>query len=119
MCKETKRIIYGFLLAIGLAVCLFCVSCPFYDPGSSYGEKDRLSKDNINQFIVKAEGWERIVQDPTQFQLSNDYTFSHNNTLTLGDTAKYVFAVCNRSYGTFPAIDGSTLLRLLCLYNTC
>jgi phosphate transport system substrate-binding protein len=116
--KETKRMINGFLVAIGLVACVFCVSCPPsddpnpspYNPNPSpYNEKDRLSIDSINQLIVKTEGWTQIVQNPALFQLSNEYTFSYNHTLNLGNT-QYVFAVHNRSYGTFPAIDGSTVL---------
>jgi phosphate transport system substrate-binding protein len=103
------------LAAICLVAGVFCVSCPPPEnPGESpYPEEDRLSKDSINQLIVKADDWTQVVQNTGAFQLSNDYTFTHNVTTTLGShsgNTTHIFAVNNRSYGTFPAIDGSTVL---------
>jgi phosphate transport system substrate-binding protein len=102
------------LAAIGLAAGVFCVSCPPPENrGISPYDEDRLSTDSINQLIVRPANWERIVQNPAPFQLSNEYTFTHNSTVNFGSSSgntKYIFAVNNRSYGTFPAIDGSTVL---------
>jgi phosphate transport system substrate-binding protein len=116
MSKETKHIINGALIAIGLAVGILCVSCPTHsflydkpdDPGPSpYDEKDRLSRDNINQPIVRPAGWKRIVQNTESFQLSKQYTYTRNWVGVGGTPFILNF---DGSYGTFPAIDGSTVL---------
>jgi phosphate transport system substrate-binding protein len=56
---------------------------------------------NINQLIVKGPDWKQIVQDKTQFVLGDP------------DPEPYEWSAYNRlyrqSYGTFPAIDGSTV----------
>ena len=61
---------------------------------------DPLVYGNINQFIVKDPDWKQIVNDKTQFVLGE------------ADSKPYETVWCIRykqSYGTFPAIDGSTV----------
>jgi len=115
MCKETKHTINSALTVIVIAIGVLFVSCPIYnDPGPSpYDEEDRLSRDSINQLIERPAGWKRVVANIDSFQLSKNYTFINNSVgtaLSPSGNIKYVTAVYNRSYGTFPAIDGSTVL---------
>ena len=72
------------------------------------GIPDPLANDNINQFVVKGADWKQIVRDKTQFVLgeadSEPYeTYLHPPYHT-HKTSRY-----KQSYGTFPAIDGSTV----------
>jgi phosphate transport system substrate-binding protein len=55
---------------------------------------------NINQFIVKGPDWKQIVKDKTQFVLGEAEPYWE-----WGGHPFY-----KQSYGTFPAIDGSTVL---------
>ena len=62
---------------------------------------------NINQFVVKGTDWRQIVKDKTQFVLgeadSEPYETYKNEYY--GPT----YIRYKQSYGTFPAIDGSTV----------
>jgi phosphate transport system substrate-binding protein len=55
---------------------------------------------NINQLVVKDDNWKQIVGDKTQFALGEIKFESESE-----DFINYT-----QSYGTFPAIDGSTVL---------
>jgi phosphate transport system substrate-binding protein len=67
---------------------------------------DPLAYDNINQFIVKGAGWKQIVKDKTQFVLGKADSEPYQ---TYG-SGNYTHNQYKQSYGTFPAIDGSTVL---------
>jgi len=60
--------------------------------------------DNINQFIVKGSDWKQIVKDKTQFVLGK--VDSEPYEMRQGS---YTYISYKQSYGTFPAIDGSTV----------
>ena len=113
-----KKIVFSLLFICALLV--FGVSCPLYihynpkpypypepDP-SPYDEEDRLSSwDSINQIITKPDNWQRLVNDIDLFQLGDtvfkevwDYEYPYPSEYSYYDS----------SYGTFPAIDGSTVL---------
>ena len=83
---------------------IFCVSCPDDYPESPYPEEDRLSSwDHINQIIKRPGNWQRLVVDKELFQLGESafsHVLSYNRDIS----------IYNGSYGTFPAIDGSTVL---------
>jgi len=105
------------LLFINVLI-IFSISCygPEPDPDESpYKEEDRLTSwDHINQLIVRPDNWQRIASNTNLFQLG-DFTFSHNSSYNgyTEDFSKLVQSESeeyNRSYGTFPAIDGSTVL---------
>ena len=79
------------------------MACPpwSWEKREPEGIPDPLARDNINQFIVKGTDWKQIVQDKTQFELGEiifTYIGSYNTRYT------------DKSYGTFPNIDGSTVL---------
>jgi phosphate transport system substrate-binding protein len=112
----------SFLVLLICVLVFFIISCPgnpyssyYKDPGpkggperdpSEYDERDRLSSwDHINQLITRPDDWVRIVNDISLFQLSNDYKLTYN-----WESSGFVYRYYDRSYGTFPAIDGSTVL---------
>ena len=68
-------------------------------------ERDPLAGDNINQFIVKSPDWKQIVKDKTLFVLG-EADSSPYETIRQGDNTYICY---KQSYGTFPAIDGSTV----------
>ena len=92
------------------ALTLLCATCP-YNPNypdprpSPYDEEDRLSSwDSINQLLSRPSNWQRIVKDKNLFKLG-DSVLSKVQTFD-----KVVRTDYDGSYGTFPAIDGSTVL---------
>ena len=70
---------------------------------------DPLAYSNINQFIVKDPNWKQIAKDNTLFVLgeadSKPYQTIQNGVNGNG----YKYIRYKHSYGTFPAIDGSTV----------
>ena len=62
---------------------------------------------NINQFVVKGPNWKQIVKDKTQFVLGEPESESFETYQQWSWSA--VFVRYKQSYGTFPAIDGSTV----------
>ena len=95
------------------ALAVFCVSCPlFHNPGPSpYNEPDRLSWNNVNLPIIRTDTWQRFATDTGLFQLGDlvgDSRYTHTE-VSFGDL-RYEYRYHNSSYGTFPAIDGSTVL---------
>ncbi|MDR2148554.1 MAG: substrate-binding domain-containing protein [Tannerella sp.] len=70
--------------------------------------RDPLAYDNINQFIVKGQGWKQIVKDKAQFVLGEADSISYSNEPSWSGAA-FTFAHYKHSYGTFPAMDGSTV----------
>jgi len=68
-------------------------------PEGETGIPDPLGYYNINQYIVKGPDWKQIVKDKTQFELGEISEEYRQGT----------FIRYNQSYGTFPAIDGSTV----------
>jgi len=98
-----------------LAICTLLLtgkSCPFnYYPytnpkPSPFPEEDRLSSwDSINQLLERPDDWQRIVENTGMFQLGESSMFDY---FWINSGTKYTYY--NQSYGTFPAIDGSTVL---------
>ena len=63
--------------------------------------------DNINQYVTKRADWKQIVKDKTQFALGNA------ESKPFGVYKQWPWSTAHvryrQSYGTFPAIDGSTV----------
>ena len=113
------------LLTIHICFLLvFCISCTdktetpldklgdFPEPAFFPEPESNTSWDQLNQVIQRPNKWTRIVQNTDLFQLSNESTFSHKHNYRYYEDGYYI-----RSddyyigyYGTFPAIDGSTVL---------
>lgn len=94
-------------LKIILCCCCAVLLTACWPRERGFGIPDPLANDNINQLIRKGPDWKQIVQDKTLFVLgeadSEPYeTYTHPNH------TRYIRY--NHSYGTFPAIDGSTVL---------
>ena len=66
---------------------------------------DPLAYGNINQFIVKGPDWKQIVKDKTQFVLGEADSEPYETT----SQGENIYIRYKQSYGTFPAIDGSTV----------
>jgi ABC-type phosphate transport system, periplasmic component len=62
---------------------------------------------NINQFVVKGPDWKQIVNDKTQFVLGEAESEPYETYKWEYGGPTYIRY--NQSYGTFPAIDGSTV----------
>ena len=62
---------------------------------------------NINQFVVKGQDWKQIVKDKTQFVLGEADAEPYETIQTV--QGGYTYIRYKQSYGTFPAIDGSTV----------
>ena len=92
------KLIKKFLLC---GCVLFSTACGKSDVEEEANIPDPIVWGNINQYIVKGAGWKQIVKDKTQFVLGKP------------DSAPYEVYGSNyiykQSYGTFPAIDGSTV----------
>ena len=69
---------------------------------------DPLANDNINQFVVKGSDWKQIVKDKTQFVLGEADSEPYE-TYLYPPNPIYKYVRYKQSYGTFPAIDGSTV----------
>lgn len=69
---------------------LICLSL-----SAALGENTPASWEAINQPIPRAEGWQR---------------FAAGNAFCLGDITPYSDTISLQSYGTYPAMDGSTAL---------
>jgi len=107
-----------------LSVCamiVFGVSCPIHyfwgnpnpGPPSPWDEEDRLSSwDHINQLVIKPDNWQMIAGNRDLFQLGSSEFYHTYNSSFFDESVLFlgIFTVYNRSYGTFPAIDGSTVL---------
>ena len=63
--------------------------------------------DNLNQYVVKGADWKQIVKNRTQFILGEAETESFDMYQQWPWTPAYMRY--KQSYGTFPAIDGSTV----------
>ena len=63
--------------------------------------------DNLNQYVLKGADWKQIVQDRTQFVLGESESESFDMYQNWAWTE--VHNRYKQSYGTFPAIDGSTV----------
>ena len=108
--KKINQFLWLLLICV---IAILCVSCPNSpartdrpDPGPSpWDEEDRISSwDSINQLLSRPANWQRIVRDRALFQLGEP-TLSNVQTFETIVRSDY-----NGSYGTFPAIDGSTVL---------
>ena len=62
---------------------------------------------NLNQYVAKGADWKQIVKDKTQFVLGEAETESFGMYQELPSYPAYIRY--KQSYGTFPAIDGSTV----------
>ena len=67
------------------------------------GIPDPLVYENMNQFIVKGPDWKQIVKDKTLFVLGEIYETIPGEGWNINQI------YYKQSYGTFPAIDGSTV----------
>ena len=65
------------------------------------------NSDNINQYVMKSADWKQIVKDKTQFALGNAESKPFGVYKQWPWSTAYVRY--KQSYGTFPAIDGSTV----------
>jgi len=65
---------------------------------------DPLVYENINQYIVKGPDWKQIVKDKTLFVLGEADSEPYETI-----QGSYTYIRYKHSYGTFPAIDGSTV----------
>ena len=79
---------------------------------SKESEQDLISQEgdplvNINQFVVKGSDWKQIVKDKTQFVLGETDTEPYETYKWEYGGPTYIRY--KQSYGTFPAIDGSTV----------
>ena len=72
------------------------------EPDPPGGIPDPLG--NINQFVVKGPDWKQIVKDKTQFVLGEADPMPYETS-----QGGYTYIYYRQSYGTFPAIDGSTV----------
>ncbi len=109
----------GFrLLAVIFSFCLLLLltGCP-YVPGSSgntpspYPDPDILgSWGNINQDIKRPANWQRIVESQAEFQLDDALKFMSHNSRMYYEKNSGSVTWYKRDFGTFPAIDGSTVL---------
>ena len=70
---------------------------PEWESNNSWGQ--------LNQVIQRPNNWKRIVKNIDLFQLSDESIFSHTETFGNISNDYYI-----GYYGTFPAIDGSTVL---------
>ena len=92
-----------------LVICscvLILTACgkPESEPEEVIRIPDPLAYGNINQFIVKGPDWKPIVKDKTLFVLGEVYETQ------IGEGWSINRIYYKQSYGTFPAIDGSTVL---------
>jgi len=78
---------------------------PDYPKGTPTPEPKNL--DNLNQYVVKGPDWKQIVQDKTQFALGEAESESFDMYQRWPWSTAFVRY--RQSYGTFPAIDGSTV----------
>jgi phosphate transport system substrate-binding protein len=93
-------------LVLLLSAILMCVSCDKNEPQEEEPKiPDPLVYGNINQFIVKGPDWKQIVKDKTLFVLGEADSEPYQTYVTALHT-QYFY---KQSYGTFPAIDGSTV----------
>jgi len=91
---------------------LMLTVCTKQEPPEEQADPEKLLEiymmvrnyDNINQFIVKGSDWKQIVKNKTQFVLGK--VNSAPNEISQGN---YTYISYKQSYGTFPAIDGSTV----------
>jgi len=99
----TMKLHRSFILCSCALILTACSKEPEPDLILPGGILDPLSG-NINQFVVKGPDWKQIVKDKTQFVLgeadATPYETSRGN---------YTYIRYRHSYGTFPAIDGSTV----------
>ena len=113
----------AILLTIPICILLvFCLSCretteppdyklvDFPEPAFFPEPESNNSWDQLNQVIKKPKNWIRIVKNKDLFQLSDDYTFSHIHSLLQNGHSIRSDDYYIGYYGTFPAIDGSTVL---------
>jgi phosphate transport system substrate-binding protein len=98
--KEMNRLV---LLFSALIVCASCGKNELQEEESNI--PDPLAYGNINQFIVKGQDWKQIVKDKTMFVLGEADSEPYQ-TYTFASQTQYFY---KQSYGTFPAIDGSTV----------
>jgi len=85
---------------------LILTACEKTEPEEELRIPDPLV--NINQFVVKGADWKQIVRDKTQFEL--DEADLEPYEIIRPAYGNYTYEYYKQSYGTFPAIDGSTVL---------
>ena len=102
------KLIRSFLLCGCALIVTACSKESEPDTRLPEGIPDPLA--NINQFIVKGPEWKQFVKDKSQFVLGEadsepfeTYKWEHGGPY---------YTRYKQSYGTFPAIDGSTVLGI-------
>lgn len=96
-----------FIISLTCIIMFIFCGCP---SRIEYDKDLITSWDNINQEINKPNDWNRLVENIDLFQLGEDITYSHNSVLKTSSMTKSDYTYYTGSYGTFPAIDGSTVL---------
>jgi len=103
-----SRDYFNFLYVSVICSCvLLLAACEKSEIPKPPTERDPLAGDNINQFIVKSPDWKQIVKDKTQFVLGKADSEPYE---TYRSPNGMLYRRYKQSYGTFPAIDGSTVL---------
>jgi len=93
-------------LVMFLSAIIICASCDKNEPQEEEPKiPDPFVYGNINQFIVKSPDWKQIVKDKTLFVLGE----ADAEPYSMYATALHTMYFYKHSYGTFPAIDGSTV----------
>ena len=85
---EWKR---GMRRTLCLTACLLMSLLP------ALGAAEGGSWDQINQSVKKGEGWQRIVTDPSAFQLGEAHPLEGQPEISVVD------------WGSYPSLDGSTV----------
>ncbi|MDR0796649.1 MAG: substrate-binding domain-containing protein [Tannerella sp.] len=104
------------LLLCGCVLILTACSESDSEPGPKYpgypiGEPTiypQQNLDNLNQYVVKGTDWKHIVKDKALFELGEAESQSFGMYQQWPYSTAYMRY--KQSYGTFPAIDGSTVL---------
>ena len=84
---------FALVLLIALILPAACTAAE----GDDEEEENRGSWSQINQSLEKGDGWQRIVTDPSAFQLGQ---------VTPRENSDRLFT---QAWGTYPSLDGSTV----------
>ena len=108
-----KKILLLVVISLVLSVCSRIEPEPKPTPISTIGypkgtpTPEPQNLENLNQYVVKGPDWKQIVKDKTQFVLGEAETEPFDMYQQWPWST--VFMRYKQSYGTFPAIDGSTV----------
>jgi len=98
------KLIINFIICSCVLISTACTLTEIPDPPDN---PDPLAWGNINQFVVKGPDWKQIIKNKTLFVLgeADSEPFETYKWEWGGPT----YIRYKQSYGTFPAIDGSTV----------